>query len=408
MTKVLRIANRFNIGGPTYNVAYLSRFLSDNFETLLIGGEKEESEDSSEFILNQYGIKPIIIKNMKREISPKNDRLAYIEIKKIIQTFKPDIVHTHAAKAGTLGRWAAYKCGVPIIVHTYHGHVFHSYFGKAKTTFYKNIERQLAKITTGIIALSEQQKHEISTEHKICPPDKIKIIPLGFDLERFHTKQEEKRQWFRNNYLLDEDEIAIGIIGRLVPIKNHSLFILAANAVYQQTGKKLRFFIIGDGEEKQNCIDLIKSINQSYTLGPNINIKSNFTFTSWIKEIDYALAGLDIVCLTSLNEGTPVSLIEAQAAGKLIVSTKVGGVENIVLEGTTALLSDNNNLEQYISKLSQAVESKTLKESAKNSGWDWVSHNFSHTRLVKDVENYYLTLLGEKFMGNPQKSKVFY
>jgi glycosyltransferase involved in cell wall biosynthesis len=236
----------------------------------------------------------------------------------------------------------------------------------------------------------------------------VKIIPLGFDLERFKTNQTEKREWFRKNYLLDDDEIAVGIIGRLVPIKNHNLFILAANAILNKTQKKVRFFIIGDGEEKQSCIELVKSIKQSYALGPDISQKCNFTFTSWIKEIDFALAGLDIVCLTSLNEGTPVSLIEAQAAGKLVVSTKVGGVENIVLENKTALLSENNDIEHYIIQLNEAINNDKLKLSAQKEGWNWVSENFSHTRLVKDTENYYLSLLNKKVNINQEKANALY
>ena len=146
--RVLRIINRFNLGGPTYNVAYLSKYLSDDFETLLVGGAKDESEESSDFIVNNLGLKPIIVEEMMREIDFKNDFTAYKKIKKIIQEYKPDIVHTHASKAGTLGRLAAASSGVPIIIHTFHGHVFHSYFGKLKTAFYKNIEHFLAKKST--------------------------------------------------------------------------------------------------------------------------------------------------------------------------------------------------------------------------------------------------------------------
>ena len=151
--KVLRIINRFNLGGPTFNAAYLTKYLGPEFETLLIGGLKYEEEESSEFILEKLGIKPVVIPEMKRSISFKNDRIAYQKIKKIIKEYQPDIVHTHASKAGTLGRLAAAKCKVPVIIHTFHGHVFHSYFGKTKTLFYKTIERLLAKKSTKIIII---------------------------------------------------------------------------------------------------------------------------------------------------------------------------------------------------------------------------------------------------------------
>jgi UDP-N-acetylglucosamine:LPS N-acetylglucosamine transferase len=165
MPKILRIINRFNLGGPTYNVAYLSKYI-EGYETLLVGGEKDESEDSSTFITEKLGLNPLIIPEMKRKIDPSQDIAAYKKLKKIIQEFKPDIVHTHASKAGTLGRLAAFSCKTPVVLHTFHGHVFHSYFGKLSTTFYKNVERYLASRSTAIIAISDKQKHELSDIHQ--------------------------------------------------------------------------------------------------------------------------------------------------------------------------------------------------------------------------------------------------
>lgn len=262
--KVLRIINRFNLGGPTFNAAYLTKYLSDDFETLLVGGDKDDSEESSTFILDQLDLKPIIIPEMRRNIGFKEDNIAYNKLKQIIKEFQPDIVHTHASKAGTLGRLAASKCKVPVIVHTFHGHVFHSYFGKTKTTFFKNIERYLARKSTAIIAISDIQKNELATIHKICKKPKIKVVPLGFDLSRFQENIEEKRKSFRSFYNIEEDEIAIGIIGRLVPIKNHKLFIDSINEIKDKTSKKIRVFIIGDGEEKDNLTNYCKSLNLDF------------------------------------------------------------------------------------------------------------------------------------------------
>lgn len=389
MTKVLRIINRFNLGGPTYNVAYLSKYMSDDFETLLVGGAKDDTEESSDFIINNLGLKPIIVEEMLREIDLKNDYAAYKKIKKIIREFKPDIVHTHASKAGTLGRLAASSCDVPIIIHTFHGHVFHSYFGKLKTLFYKTIERYLAKKSTVIIAISEIQKKELVEIHKICKAEKVKVIPLGFDLSKFQENILEKRKSFRTKYNLDEDEIAISIIGRLVPIKNHTLFLEAINIVSEKTSKKIRAFIIGDGEERQNIESKATELGISFIDGTKTNKKSLLTFTSWIKEIDIALAGSDIIVLTSLNEGTPVSLIEAQAANKPIVSTNVGGIENIVLPDKTAFLCENNNLKEFSEALLKLIEDNQLRITMSEKGWNHVKEKFHYTRLVKDLENLY-------------------
>lgn len=391
--KVLRIINRFNIGGPTYNAAYLTKYLSPRFETLLVGGQKYEEEESSEFILEQLGINPIIIPEMQRSINYQNDKIAYQKIKKIIEEYKPDIVHTHASKAGTLGRIAAKKMNVPIVVHTFHGHVFHSYFGKSKTLVYKNIERYLAKKTDRIIAISDIQKNELSSEHKICKPEKIEVVHLGFDLDRFQKDVDEKRKSFREEYQLVDDEIAVGIIGRLVPIKNHEMFLNVVVKVLNKTTKKLRFFIIGDGEEKENLKKLCDKLSLDFTEWNHSKTKATITFTSWIKNIDWANAGLDIIALTSLNEGTPVSLIEAQASNKPIVTTNVGGVKNITIENKTAYITEVNDVEKFSEHLLRLVEEEDVRKSMSVHGWEFVQNNFSYNRLVKDVEALYNELL---------------
>ncbi|MFI5135852.1 MAG: glycosyltransferase, partial [Chitinophagales bacterium] len=214
MPRVLRLINRLNLGGPTFNAAYLSRYLAPEYETLLVAGMIDDSEASSEFILNEMGLKPLYIPEMFREINFMNDSRAYFRLKKIIRDFKPDIVHTHAAKAGAIGRMAARACNVSAVVHTFHGHVFHSYFPKWKSNVFVNIERQLAKRSNRIIAISEKQKRELSDDFRICSAEKIEVIPLGFDLSKFRENKKEKRNKFRKMYDVEEDEIVISIVGR--------------------------------------------------------------------------------------------------------------------------------------------------------------------------------------------------
>jgi len=383
MPKVLRIINRFNLGGPTYNAAYLTKYLSPEFETLLIGGMKDESEGSSEFILKNLGVDYRILPQMKRSINPFNDLLAYKEIKKIIKEFKPDIVHTHAAKAGALGRKAAFACNVPVTLHTYHGHVFHSYFGSVKTSVFKTIERNLAKQTTAIIAISEKQKQELVEEHKIAPAEKVHVIPLGFDLNRFHENLDEKRKTFRVKYNLLDDEIAIGIIGRLAPVKNHLLFLESIKYVKENSQRKIRAFMVGDGEERQNLEAKTKEFGLSDVV----------VFTSWEKEVDKVYPGLDIICLTSFNEGTPVSLIEAQAANKPIVSTNAGGIENVVISNRTALLSEVADKEKFYQNLLRLVQDDSLRNELSKEGWNYVREKFSYASLVKKMSELYHSLL---------------
>lgn len=393
MPKVLRIINRFNIGGPTYNAAYLSAYLPPEYETMLVAGALDEGEESSEHVLHELGLKPIYIPDMRREISPQADIAAYKQIKQLIKEFKPDVVHTHASKAGTLGRLAAASCGVKVIVHTFHGHVFHSYFGRAKTELYKNIERFLARKSTKIIAISDRQKDELSMEHKICGADKIEVVPLGFDLSKFQKNIAEKRQLFREYYFVDEDEIAIGIIGRLVPIKGHALFLESLKNLLQNTNKKVRAFIIGDGEDRAGVEDYARQLGIEFTDELDPKQKQTLTFTSWIKDIDLPLAGLDIIALTSLNEGTPVSLIEAQAANKPIVSTNVGGIANVVLPNETAFLINGRDAVEFAAKLQLLVEDEDLRRRMSLKGWEHVKETFHYTRLVNDVDKLYKRLL---------------
>ncbi len=384
MPKVLRIINRFNIGGPTYNAAFLTKFISEDYETLLVGGLPEQDESDSLHILEDYGVNPLLIPEMKRIPNFKSDREAYRKIKQIIEEFRPDIVHTHAAKAGALGRRAAKACGVPVIVHTFHGHVFHSYFGKAKTLLYKIIERRLAKISTGIIAISPIQKEELSAVHSICSPDKIKVIPLGFDLLKFRENLAEKRTETRQNWKLNDDEVAVAIVGRLAPIKNHGLF-LDALALLAEKGIRARYFIVGDGQEKPMIEKRVKELQDHYGLKVEL--------TSWIKDIATFNAGMDIICLSSDNEGTPVSLIEAQASGVPVISTDVGGVKDILDEGNTGFVVPKKDPEAFAEKLQLLIENKEIRTKMSQNGWNFVRDKFHYTNLVKNMENYYAELI---------------
>ena len=387
MPKVLRIINRFNIGGPTYNATFLTRFLDDEFETLLVGGLPEPDERDSLHILEQYDVKPLLIPEMQRLPNWKSDKAAYKRIKEIIEEFKPDIVHTHAAKAGALGRRAAKAAGVKVIVHTFHGHVFHSYFGSIKTKLFQFIERRLAKYSTGIIAISELQKKELSETYKICSADKINVIPLGFDLEPFQRKRISERDRIREKYNLQENEVAVAIVGRLAPIKNHNLFLDVVE-VLAKKGVSARYFIVGDGSEREGIESRVNELQSKL----NISIE----MTSWITDIAEFNAGMDVICLTSNNEGTPVSLIEAQASSIPIISTDVGGVRDIVLDGETGYVVEKNNALKFAEKLEILISQKEIREKMSQNGWIHVRDKFHYNRLTSDMKNYYLLLLNKK------------
>ena len=396
MPKVLRILNRLIIGGPLLNAAYLTRYMPHEFETLLVVGEKEDHEHDAGFITDQLGIKPLYIPEMGRSVNFQKDYKAYRRLKEIIKEFKPDIVHTHAAKPGAVGRFAAKNMKVPVIIHTYHGHVFHSYFSKLKTRVIINTERWLAKRTDAIVAISHQQLKELTVDFKIASEEKFRIIPLGLDLEKFQQDSGNKRKKFREEFGINNEELVITITGRLVPVKNHNLFLEGIDFVLKNSNRKIKAVIVGDGETRKDLEEKANQLGIKFTTEKESIHPHPLIFTSWRSDVDNINAGSDIITMTSLNEGTPVSLIEAQAANKPIVSTRVGGIGDIVVEGTTALLSDLDDKPAFYNNLLRLVENDGLRIKLGKNSSDFVMKQFSYQRLVKDMSVLYYELLNKK------------
>ena len=385
--RILRIINRFNIGGPTYNATFLARFMGERYETMLIGGLPEEGESDSLYILNNYGVEPVLIDELVRNPDLSSDRKAYKRIKEIISEFNPHIVHTHASKAGALGRKAAISCKVPVVVHTFHGHVFHSYFGAAKTLLFKGIERRLAKKSNAIIAISDKQREELVHEHKISKPEKTKVVNLGFDLDPFNEKRQRLRETKRRELGLS-DEVAIALIGRFAPIKNHEMFFDVVEEILAKTNKKVKFFVVGDGTEREYIEERTEKINRTNA--------ETVVLTSWIKDIGSFNAAMDIVCMTSLNEGTPVSLIEAQAANIPVISTDVGGVRDVVIDGETGFIVPSKDVSAFSEKLLKLIEDEKKRLEMSQNGWTFVKDKFHYKTLVKNMEQIYAELLKNK------------
>ncbi len=396
MPRILRILNRLAVGGPLLNASYLTKYMAPEFETLLVVGEREAHEKDASFVTDALGISPVHLSQMGRSVNPLKDYQSYKQMQNLIRRFKPDIVHTHAAKPGAIGRLAAKSLNVPVIVHTYHGHVFHSYFSPAKTKVFIGVERWLAKKTDAIIAISEQQKKELVTDFRIAPEAKFRLIPLGLDLDKFRTNKDEKRKSFRSSFAISDDEIVITITGRLVPIKNHFLFLEGLSYVLKNSGKKIKAFIVGDGETRSRLEQRATELTIPFTTEKDTHHPHPLVFTSWRSDIDVINAGSDIIALTSLNEGTPVSLIEAQASGKAVVSTRVGGIEAVVQENITGLLSDISDTGGFCKNLLRVTEDDQLRNELSRAGISYVVQHFSYQRLVKDMSDLYHELLSRK------------
>lgn len=248
------------------------------------------------------------------------------------------------------------------------------------------IERALAKVSHQIIAISPEQKRELAEVYAVCSPEKISVVPLGFNLLRFEQNQAEKRADFRQKYQLQDNETAIVIVGRLVPIKNHALLLKSLAQILPKIEQPVKVFIVGDGEERAALEQLVS------TLG----LTQKVVFTSWIKKIDEVFAGADIVTLCSLNEGTPVTLIEAQAANKPIISTKVGGVADAVLPNKTALLVPSNDVSAYSDALQKLINDPNLRQQLSFAGREFVGKHYGYQRLINDTSALYDRLLASR------------
>lgn len=317
--KVMHIIARLNIGGAAIYVIQVTAALgAPDYRSQLVCGVVGQSEGDMRYLADEKHLPVTVIPSLGREISPLGDLVTIYELTRLIRREKPDIVHTHTAKAGFVGRIAAWLAGVPIILHTYHGHVFAGYFGPAKTRVFLLLERFCARLSTRVITLSATLKRELSEVYHVAPPDQIEVIPLGFDLGRLATLKRHEGS-FRAQYHIPDSAPLVGIVGRLVPIKNHDLFLQAARIVHEQLSDAF-FVIVGDGERRAELVELVQ------TLG----LADCVRFTSWIADVPPIYSALDALVLSSNNEGLPVSLIEAMAAGVPVVSTKVGGVPDLL------------------------------------------------------------------------------
>lgn len=399
--KIVRIIARLNVGGPARHVVWLTKALNNpEFQSVLIAGTVPEGEENMEYFAGENDVSPVFIEEMSRELSLQ-DIVSLWKVYRQICREKPDIIHTHTAKAGTIGRvagflyrWLNWKN--VRMVHTFHGHVFHSYYGKTKTKIFLLIEKMLARIATDkIIVITHQQFEEINEKFGVGRRPQFEIIPLGIDLEKF-ADAEKKREILRKETGASDGEILVGFVGRFTEVKNIPLFLKVAKIYNERKNidlPKLKFVLIGDGHLRP---ELEKAVENS---GLNRVVK----FLGNRNDADAFYAGLDIVALTSLNEGTPLSLIEAMANGKAVISTSVGGVpdllggkkENkknfIVCERGIAVSSDD--AEGFYSGLIYLAENSALQNELGRKGKKFVREKYAKERLIADIENLYRKLL---------------
>ncbi len=404
----------------------------DDFESVLIAGTVPAGEEDMGYFAAEHGVEPVFIEDMSRELSIR-DIKALFKIWRLIVAEKPDIVHTHTAKAGTLGRIAAflYKWLTPgallgrpravRVFHTFHGHIFHNYYGRVKTGIFIAIEKILARVATGkIVVISARQLKEVFEDFGVGSPGQFEVIPLGLDLKGF-LPDEAAASGFRENIGVAGDDILVGIVGRLTEIKNHRLFIEAVRACAAEPEfSRVRYVIIGDGHLRNELEQLANGLG--------------IIFAGNLSDANAFYSALDVVALTSLNEGTPLTLIEAMAFGKPWLASDVGGVADLAGAGSeygvpgsedeiygsgeanTELLTlnskpsgaepdtlyrsirlhergvlfDPGDAAGLIEGLRILLSDKSLRDKIGRKGKEFVNDKYSKDRLVEDIKRLYL------------------
>jgi glycosyltransferase involved in cell wall biosynthesis len=387
--KIVRIIARLNVGGPAIHVVHLTHeFRKRGHESLLVVGPVPETEGNMEYYAAKWGIPLIRVDELVRPVSPKKDLIALWKIYRLIRREKPQIVHTHTAKAGTLGRFAALLAGVPITIHTFHGNIFDGYFSPARTRLFLFIERMLAHFTDCIITVSRSQSEELIGKYKIGTPEKVEVVRLGIDLGAFQSVGEVNLDQAR---MQKDHELVIGWVGRFTEIKDPVFFVDLAAAL-KSAGTLTKFIMVGDGPLRPAVEARISERG----------LQGHIMLVGWQDNMAELYARIDLMVLTSLNEGTPVTMIESMATGRPFVAFDVGGMADL-MSGMgrpcrgfnvfdNGVLVGPRDVCVFARAIDLLVRDPELRVRMGQAGKAFAFQNFSKERLAQDMEALYRKL----------------
>ncbi|MCU1386377.1 MAG: hypothetical protein JWL71_5074 [Acidobacteria bacterium] len=387
--RVLRIITRLNVGGPSIQAITLSdRLAGRGFETLLVHGQLGAGEGDMRYLLPS-SVAVRHLPALRRPLAPAHDALALAQLIDLLRHTRPDIVHTHMAKAGTLGRLAAaiYNRTVarrrPVrVVHTYHGHVLEGYFSPAKTRVFLGIERALARVTDRIVAISPRIQAELLEEQRIGRASQYRVVPLGFDLDRLAAIDQAARTRARAALDIPPGSDVVATVGRLTGIKQQHLFLDAAERI-AWAQPAVVFLIVGDGEMR----------GELERAAAARGVAARVRFLGWRRDLETIYGATDVFLLTSRNEGTPVALIESMAAGCAGVSTDVGGVADVLESEQVGLLATDGDAAALAAHVTTLLADPDRRRRIGAAGRALVLARYGLDRLVADVETLYHDLL---------------
>jgi glycosyltransferase involved in cell wall biosynthesis len=387
--RILRVITRLNIGGPSIHaIALTERLAARGFETRLIHGRLGEGEGDMRYLAAPSNDIQFLA-SLRRPVAPLHDLFAVGRLLDVLRDWRPHIVHTHMAKAGTLARAAAAIYNTTAgrdaparVVHTYHGHVLEGYFGPASTRLFVAIERGLARVTDRIVAISPEIRNELAEEHRIGRPDQFRVVRLGFDLSSLTVLDDAARRRARGSLALAPEAHVVTTVGRLTAIKQHNLFLETARRI-ADADRKAVFLVAGDGE-------LWRELER---LAANLGIAHRVRFLGWRRDLEIIYGATDVFLLTSRNEGTPVALIESLAAGVPGVSTDVGGVGDVIEHEATGLISPTADATALAAAVLTLLNDPARRREMGERGRASIAGRYGLDRLVADVERLYRELL---------------
>jgi glycosyltransferase involved in cell wall biosynthesis len=399
--RIVRIIARLNVGGPAIHTVLLTDgLIARGFESTLVTGVVSESEGDMEYYAQQRNVVPVVIAELGNSAGPLQTLRALGRLIRLLGRTRPHIIHTHTMKAGGLGRAAAlvhnaraWVRGEPRarLVHTFHGHLFHGYFSAPVSRLFVLAERMLARWTDRIVTVSDAVARELVDRYRICPVDRVTVVPLGFDFD-WVADLDHRAGELRARHGIPADATVIGIVGRLTGVKNHPLLF---DAVARTGRKDVWICVIGDGERRASLEA------DAYARG----LEARVIFTGWQRQAARIYADLDVVCISSRNEGTPVALIEAMAAGRAFVATRVGGVPDLAVGEATrhpagfdvhanGVLVEPENADALSAALDYVIGRPEMRRAMGAVGQAAVLKRFSKERLLDETEAMYRRLAG--------------
>jgi glycosyltransferase involved in cell wall biosynthesis len=398
--KILRVIARLNMGGPALHVAYLTAGLRERgYDTTLVAGTLARGEDSMAFVAEGLNVDVVQIDELGREISPLRDLRATLRLARLIRRERPQILHTHTAKAGTVGRVAALLAGSrrpPIVVHTFHGHVLRGYFGPLRSLFFRLLERWLAAGTTALVAVSPQVRDDL-VSLGIAPRERFAVIRLGIELEERVAGDENGRAESRRYLGIPGGGFAVGWIGRMTAVKRTD-DVLVAFKELRELGVEAVLCLVGDGPDREQLEQ------RAHELG----VVRDTLFLGYQEDVAQFYSAFDALVLPSGNEGTPVSAIEALAAGRPVVATRVGGVPDVIRDGEDGFLVEAGATRELADRLAQLARDPALRERMGREGRARVLPRYAVDRLVADVDRLYRSLLAtsarDQSAANPERA----